>query len=58
MIKPGLYTYKNWLQCAEILKINGKLHIQFLCALSGGLASHQLHKDMDYRKFLKFIGEV
>lgn len=55
--KPGLYTYKTHLQCAEIRKIKGKLYLEYICWCTGNFCSHEIFKGYNM-SFLEYIGKV
>ncbi len=63
-IKSGLYTYKNWLQCAEIeSKYDGLYYkLSFCCAKSGKYVEYLLHGTLDEEEWMKetfdYIGKV
>lgn len=63
-IKSGLYTYKGWLQCAEIINSFDGLYykLSFLCAKSGKYVEYRLHGTLEEEEWIKetfdYIGKV
>lgn len=63
-IKSGLYTYKNWLQCVEIVNVfHGYIYsLEYKSTKTGVYVRHDLTGTSEEEKWIKetffYIGEI